>query len=183
MDSAVDDNNSSSGSRSSSDGDDESVQPPLPVFEEDAKPKTTEIVTRCYTTRKSRKTIWESDYFYIPEAARDGTRMRIHMRNSAMSSGLGNQGQSKQMTPTHFGETIESCPVTILLLRAWSICRVHGGAWASAKTCRQRSIDEELSLLKRDVQKVLTEKGGSLGDKKADSMWAGFKNECPELGQ
>ena len=62
MDSAVDDNSSSDGS--SSNGDDDGVQPPLPklpVLEEDAKPKKTEIVTRCYTTRESRKTIWESD--------------------------------------------------------------------------------------------------------------------------
>ena len=58
MDSAVDDNNSSNGSSSSSsDGDDDGVKPPLPtlpVFDDDAKPKKTEIVTRCCTARASR---------------------------------------------------------------------------------------------------------------------------------
>ena len=188
MDSAVDDNNSSNGSSSSSsssDGDDDGEQPPLPklpVFEEDAKPKKTEIVTRRFSARESRKTIWENDYFYIPQAPPDSTGLRISVRHHAKSD-FGQEYLSKQMTPLHFGETMESCTVTLLLLRAWSIWRAHRDDWASAKPCRKRQIDEDLSRLQRDVQKVRTQNGGSLGHKKADAVWASLERQCPVLAQ
>ena len=51
------------------------------------------------------------------------------------------------------------------------------------KPCRKRQIDEDLSLLQRDVQKVLTQNGGSLGNKNADAVWAKFQEGCPELAQ
>ena len=181
MDSAVDDNNSSS-----SDGDDDGVQPPepkLPVLEVDAKPKKTEIATRGSRARESRKTLWASEYFYIPDVPPESTGLRIYVKTSAISSGIGQDSQSKHMTPSHFGETTESCTVTVLLLRAWSIWRAHRDAWASAKPCRKRQIDEDLSLLQRDVQKVLTQNGGSLGNKKADAVWAEFQGGCPALAQ
>ena len=179
MDSAADDSSSSNGS----DGDDDGVQ--LPVFEEEAKPKKTEteIVTRCCTKRSARKILWESDYFYIPEAPPESTGLRIFVRSTAMTAGIGDKNLSKHLTPSHFGETPESCTVTMLLLRAWSIWRAHRDAWASARTCRKRQIDEDLSLLQRDVQKVLTQNGGSFGHTKADVVWAQFQEECPELAQ
>ena len=150
----------------------------LPVSEEDAKPKE----ARCCTVRESRGTIWQSDYFYIPEVAPDATGMRIRMRPSvALAQGIGKDCQSKHITPSHIGETMESCPVTLLLLRAWSIWRAHRNEWASSRACRKRQIDEDLSRLKRDVQKVLTHKGGSLGHKKADALWASYERECPVL--
>ena len=183
MDSAVDDTDNSNSS--SSDGDDDGEQPPLPklpVFEEDAKPKKTEIVTRCCKSRESRQNIWETEYFYIPQAPPESTGLRIFVRHTAVSSGIGQDTLSKFMTPSHFGETMESCTVTILLLRAWSIWRAHRDAWASAKPCRKRQIDEDLSLLQRDVQKVLTQNGGSsLGHPKADAVWAKFQELCPAL--
>ena len=184
MDSAVDDNSNSNGS--SSDGDDDGVQPPLPklpVLEEDAKPKKTEIETRCCKKWVLRKSLWENDYFYIQQPPPEHTALRIYVRPSAVSSGIGKDNQSKSMTPAHFGETTESCTVTMLLLRAWSIWRAHRDAWASAKPCRKRQIDEDLSLLQRDVQKVLTQNGGSLGNKKADAVWAEFQGGCPALAQ
>ena len=188
MDSAVDENSSSNNSISSnsSDGDDDGVQPPLPklpVFEEDAKPKKTEIETRRCAARVSRKTIWESDYFYIPMAAPESQALRIHVRSSVISFGIGHEGLSKQMTPSHFGEATESCTVTMLLLRAWSIWRAHRDAWASAKPCRKRSIDEDLCRLQRDVEKVLSKNGGSLGNQQADALWATLQKECPALAQ
>ena len=186
MDSAVDDNSSCNGSSSISDGDDDGVQPPLPklpILEVDATPKKTEIETRRCTARASRKTLWESDYFYIPEPPPDGTRLRIFARNSVKESGISPDNLSKQMTPSHFGETTESCTVTVLLLRAWSIWRAHRDAWASAKPCRKRQIDEDLSLLQRDLQKVRSQNGGSLGNQKADAVWAKFQEGCPELAQ
>ena len=185
MDSAVDDNSSSDGS--SSNGDDDGVQPPLPklpVLEEDAKPKKTEIVTRCGKKWVSRKPLWENDYFYIHQPPPEHTALRIYMRPSAVSSGIGKDNQSKSMTPAHFGETTESCTVTMLLLRAWSVWRAHrDDAWVNAKPCRQRQIGEDLSLLQRDVQKVLTQNGGSLGNKKADAVWAMCQEGFPELAQ
>ena len=186
MDSAVDDNNSSNGSSSSSsDGDDDGVKPPLPtlpVFDDDAKPKKTEIETRRCAARVQRKTMWESDYFYIPMAPPESQALRIHVRHRVFS-GFGHEGLSKQMRPSHFGETTESCTVTLLLLRAWSFWRAHRDAWASAKPCRKRSIDEDLCLLKRDVEKVLSQNGGSLGNKKADKVWVMCQEESPELAQ
>ena len=185
MDSAVDDTDNSNSS--SSDGDDDGVQPPLPklpVFEEDAKPKKTEIVTRCCKSRESRQIIWENDYFYIPQAPPEATGLRIFMRHSTLSSGIGQDALSKHMTPSHFGETMESCTVTMLLLRAWSFWRAHRDAWASAKAGRKRQIDEDLSSLQRDVQKVLTQNGGSsLGHRQADAVWTKLKGLCPELAQ
>ena len=186
MESAVDDTDSSNGGGISSDGDDDGVQlplPKLPVFEEDAKPKKTEIATRCCITREHRQTIWESDYFYIPHAPPEGNGLRIFARPSA-TVGIGRDSLSKHLTPAHFGETTESCTVTVLLLRAWSIWRAHRDAWASAKPCRKRQLDEDLSSLQRDVQKVLTQNGGSsLGHHKADAVWAKLKDSCPELAQ
>lgn len=185
MDSAGDATDSSNGG--SSDGDDDGVQKPLPklpVFEEDAKPKKTEIVTRCCKPYESHQIIWETQYFYIPQAPPDSTRLRIFVRHMAVSSGIGKDTLSKQMTPSHFGETMESCTVTMLLLRAWSIWRAHRDAWASAQPGRERQLDEDLSSLQRDVQKVLTQNGGSsLGHSRADAMWAQLKGSCPELAQ
>ena len=109
--------------------------------------------------------------------------MRIFARNCVKESGLGVENLSKQMTPAHFGETTETCTVTILLLRAWSIWRAHRHDWPSAKASRKRSIDDELCLLKRDVEKVLSQNGGSLGNKKADAVWAKCQEGCPELAQ
>ena len=189
MDSAVDDNSSSNGSSSSSDGDDDGVQPPLPtlpVLEVEPKPRKTETETRRCTARVSRKTLWESDYFFIPQPPPGCPRLRIYARNSVRESLLGVENLSKQMTPAHFGETTETpetCTVTILLLRAWSIWRAHRHAWASAKASRKRSIDDDLCLLKRDVEKVLSQNGGSLGNRAADAVWANFQEECPELAQ
>ena len=185
MESAGDDTDSSNGS--SSDGDDDGKQPPLPklpVFEEDAKPKKieTEIVTRCCKSRESRGSIWESDYFYIPQVHPESTGLRIYVRTTARAHGIGNDNLSKYLTPSHFGETMESCTVTMLLLRAWSIWRAHRHDWASAKPGRKRQIDEDLSSLQRDVQKVLTQNGGSsLGHRKADVVWAKLQELCPAL--
>ena len=184
MESAEDATDSSTGS--SSDGDDDGKQPPLPklpVFEEDAKPKKTEIVTRCCKSRESRQCIWETEYFYIPKAPPGSTAVRIWARHATVSAGIGDDTLSRSMTPSHFGETMESCTVTMLLLRAWTIWRAHRNAWASAKPGRQRQIDEDLSSLQRDVQKVLTQNGGSLGHEKADVLWAKFQTECAELAQ
>ena len=191
MDSAVDDNSSCNGSSSSSisDFDDDGVQTPLPklpVLEVEPKPRKTETETRRCTARVSRKTLWESDYFFIPQPPPGCRGLRIHARNCVKESGLGVENLSKQMTPAHFGESTEtpgSCTVTILLLRAWSIWRAHRHAWASAKASRKRSIDDELCLLKRDVEKVLSQNGGSLGNRAADAVWANFQEECPELAQ
>ena len=152
----------------------------LPVVEEDDKPKATR---RC-TLRESRNIIWQSDYFYIAEATPDATGLRIRMRPSVSESeGIGKDCQSKHMTPSHIGETMESCTVTLLLLRAWSFCRAHRDGWASARTCRKRQIDEDASRLLRDVQKVRIQHGGSLGHKKADAVWQSFVRECPVLAQ
>ena len=191
MDSAVDDNSSCNGSssRSISDFDDDGVQPPLPklpVLEVEPKPRKTETETRRCTARVSRKTLWESDYFFIPQPPPGCRGLRIHARNCVKESGLGVENLSKQMTPAHFGESTEtpgSCTVTILLLRAWSIWRAHRHDWPSAKASRKRSIDEDLCLLKRDVEKVLSQNGGSLGNRNADAVWAKFQEECPELAQ
>ena len=186
MDSALDDSDDNSSCNNSSGGDDDGVQPrlpKLPILEVDAKPKKTEIETRRCTARASHKILWISDYFYIPEPPQDSTRLRIYVRSSALSSGIGLEGQSKTMTPSHYGETTDSCTVTMLLLRAWSIWRAHRNAWASAKPCRTRSIDEDLCLLQRDVNKVRSQNGGSLGNARADVMWAQLQEQCPELAQ
>ena len=185
LDSAVSSNSSNSSNSGSDDDDgehdDKWLKPPmLPVVEEDAKPKE----TRCCTVRESRGTIWQSDYFYIPEAAPDATGLRIRMRPSvSLSEGIGKDCQSKYITPSLIGETMESCPVTLLLLRAWSIWRAHRDGWASSRPCRKRQIDEDLSRLQRDVQNVLTQNGGSLGHKKADALWASLERQCPVLAQ
>ena len=172
---------------SSSDGDDDGKQPPLPklpVFEEDAKPKKNEIVTRCCKSKEMRGIIWETDYFYIPQPPPESTRLRIFVRHTAVTYGIGDDTLSKQITPSHVGETMESCTVTILLLRAWSIWRAHRHGWASDKPGRKRQIDEDLSSLQRDVQKVLTQNGGSsLGHRKADDLWATFQELCPALAK
>ena len=144
---------------------------PVRVIAEDATAEATQ--TWSCTVRQSRRIKWKSEYFYIAEI-NDGSGLRIHMYG---------QPETKHLTPSHYGETLESCTVTLLLLRAWSIYRAHLDGWASARPCRKRQIDEDLSRLQRDVLKVRNENGGSLGHKKADAVWEYFERQCPALAQ
>ena len=175
---------SNSSSDNSDDGehdDDKWIKPPmLPVIAEDAKAEATQ--TRCCTVRELRGIKWQSEYFYIPEPAKDASGLRIFIRNAAKESeGMSKVNQTKHLTPSHYGETMESCTVTMLLLRAWSIWRAHQDGWANARPCRKRQIDEDLSRLQRDVLKIRAENEGSLGHRKADAVWQCFERECPAL--
>ena len=67
---------------------------------------------------------------------------------------MGTAHQTRHLTPGHYGETVEKCPVTILLLRAWMLGRAHRDGWANAKASRKRQLAEERQLLQRDILEI-----------------------------
>ena len=98
---------------------------------------------------------------------------------SKAMGGMGTDLQSRHLTPSHYGETMESCAVTMLLLRAWMLWRMSRDGWAFAKECRKRQFDEERQVLERDIRKIQDQHGGSLGNSNADVLlkkWQYFQD-------
>ena len=166
------------GSEDSDGEDDKLIKPPLPVTVEaqsQSSSSSSEVAkakaTRCFSGRESRRSLWENDYFYIPESS-PGNGLRIRMRRpvSKAMGGMGTDLQSRHLTPSHYGETMESCAATMLLLRAWMLWRMRRDGWAFAKECRQRQFDEARQTLQRDIRKIQDQHGGSLGNHNADVM-------------
>ena len=87
---------------------------------------------------------------------------------SKEDGGMGTDKDGKHLTPSHYGETVENCTVTLLLLRAWMLWRAHRDGWANAKECRKRQFAEERQSLEQDILKIQNHRGGSLGHVKAD---------------
>ena len=110
--------------------------------------------------------------------------MRIRMNWDVVQAMGIKKGIMKHLTPGHYGERMEdysNCKVTMLLLRAWSVWRVYQEGWATKKACRQRHFEEEWCRLKTEAQKICRDNGGSLGTKKADSLWAYTKANIIKL--
>ena len=159
-------------------GDDNNlIKPPVPAT---LDPLSTAVAEATYThscttkERERRDILWENIYFYISETKGwDGIQgIRIRMRSCVTE--IGSTQLSKHMTPRHFGETLESCPVTLLLLRAWSVWRVHRDGWARARERRKRDFYEIWLQLLSDIDKV-QHNDGSLGNTAADSTWQSYK--------
>ena len=157
--------------------DDNLIKPPVPAT---LDPLSTAVAEATYThsctTKERRDILWENTYFFISKAKGvDGIQgIRIRMR-PCQTVGIGSTHRSKHMTPRHFGETLEHCPVTLLLLRAWSVWRGHRDGWARAREHRKRDFYETWLQLLSDIDKVQLHNDGSLGTKKADDMWKSFK--------
>ena len=175
---------SSSSSGSEDGGCDKLIKPPVPATVEPLSPSAEDAkakAARFFLGRKSRGILWENDYFYIPESS-PGQGVRIRMRHpiSKTMGGMGTEQQTKHLTPSHIGETVESCPATLLLLRAWMLARAHQDGWANAKACRKRQFAEERQSLQRDILKVQGHHGGgSLGDPRADAYLKTMLDRCP----
>ena len=131
--SSDDSSDDNGGSEDSDDGDGgKLIKPPLPVLPVVAQSESSSSgvdkarLTRLFSGRQSRAGLWGNDYFVIPEPS-PGQGLRIRMRKAAPTDvgGMGTDQQSKHFTPSHYGETTESCAVTILLLRAWMLWRAH----------------------------------------------------------
>ena len=90
-----------------------------------------------------------------------------------MSHDMGNTEQSKHLTPSHFGETLESCPVTLLLLRAWSVLRVVKDPTAT----QRRKLEFHATWLQLLSEAQQLNDGSSLGAERADEMWESFKEQ------
>ena len=88
---------------------------------------------------------------------------------------------SKYLTPSQFGDTIENCTVTILLLRAWCLWRAHRDGWASANEHRKRDFVEERVQLLKDAYKIQMHHDGSLGHHRADALWKHYQEHIHEL--
>ena len=166
------------------------IKPPLPVtVEAQIESSGSEVAkakaTRLCSGREERGRQWSNDYFYIPEASRGLKGIRIRMRKpvSKAMGGMGADLQAKHLTPCHYGETMERCPVTTLLLRVWMLWRTGRDGWAFAKECRQRQFDEARQTLQRDIRKIQDQHGGSLGTSNADAFlnkwlnWQDFQIE------
>ena len=135
---------------------------------------------RASTRKQPRETLWENDYFYIPKA-RDGIQgIRILMRPWTKNS-LGSEDNiSKYMTPSHVQETLDYAPITIILLRAWGIWRVCRDGWATANSCRTRHFEEDWLSLQKEIQKIKTSNGGSLGAR-ADILWDEYHSKVSRV--
>ena len=79
--------------------------------------------------------------------------VRINLTSDMVSAGLG-VGVQKQLTPKHFGESKPNVPVTVLLLRCWSIWRARQSpAWLAdqAHPYRPRELREQVRALRQDL--------------------------------
>ena len=178
VDSAAASSDDNGGSEDSDDGEGgKLIKSPLPVTVEaqselgDSSEVAKAKATRLCLGRESRGCYWSNDYFTILEpSAGFGLRVRMRKPVSKSMGGMGTELQSKHLTPSHYGETMESCTVTMLLLRAWMLWRMSRDGWAFAKECRKRQFDEERQVLERDIRKIQDQHGGSLGNNKADAL-------------
>ena len=143
----------------------------LPFINPDDQPQPKVAATRASNGKQSRDVLWASEYFYITKPPHGISGIRTQMRSFVQSSIASSTNLSKYLTPSHFGESLDHCNVTILLLRAWAVWRVYSEHWATEKQCRLRYFQEEWISVQSAIHKVQSNNGGSLGHKKADSMW------------
>ena len=116
--------------------------------------------------------VWDDTYFYIPQFGR-WTGIRIHIHGGwqrAHPAGLGTDMRSKFLTPSHYGENLEHPQRTFILLRAWAHWRASQKNWVQLKDGRKRHFDEQYQSLIKDIKEMQPQKGGLLGNTKADEL-------------
>ena len=118
---------------------------------------------------KSGPTIYDNGYFYIMGHERD-LKMYIHDRWLVEPPvGLGRFPQmSKTISPWTVGETREKPRCSLLILKAWVICRAraHPG-WIESNEARQRLFAEEADVLFHAVKRLQPQAEGLLANARA----------------
>ena len=61
---------------------------------------------------------------------------------------------TKTIRPYVYGESVDNCPKTMVLLRAWAIWRSRWGGWFKEKDSREREVDRQLVALEADVRSL-----------------------------
>ena len=81
--------------------------------------------------------------------------VRINIASEMANAGMGADGLQvqKQFKPERFGETKPNVPVTVLVLRCWSIWRAQQGSWIDdvRHPYRRRELRHQQKLLRDDV--------------------------------
>ena len=82
---------------------------------------------------------------------------------------------SKTITPSIVGETRADPIRSLLILKAWMICRarIHPG-WIESNSARQRLFREEADLVLAEVKRFQPQADGLLGDAVASKMMRAF---------
>jgi hypothetical protein len=121
---------------------------------------------------KSGPTISDNGYFYIKGHELD-LKMYIHDRwLAAPPLGIGRSPQmSKTITPATVGETRADPVRSLLVLKAWMLCRarIHPG-WIESNGARQRLFTEEADLVLAQVKRLQPQADGLLGNAFASEM-------------
>ena len=127
-----------SGSENSGGEVDMVIKPPLPATMESQSQSSSssssssevakaKALTRLFAGRQSRVSLWQNDSSTCP--LDNGLRIRMRRPVKKSMGGMGFDFQSKHLTPSHFGETLESCPVTTDVIVASLDALAHAPRW------------------------------------------------------
>ena len=88
--------------------------------------------------------VWENGWFNIQQNERYSW-LQVPVRNN--ETGMGTKNTSKALTPRHYGETPEHCPLTMFLLRFCGVWRSRQNGWVDQIIGRQGILADELTEL------------------------------------
>ena len=100
--------------------------------------------------------VWQNPWFYITQTA-GYMDIKISIRGvlrTPQPVGMGTSLMSKTLRPYVYGESVDDCPKTMVLLQAWAIWRACWDGWPKEKESWQREVDRQLLAPEAGVLKL-----------------------------
>ena len=91
---------------------------------------------------------WENVWFKIQQNPMYfDIKVRLQKPVMNTETGMGTHKKTKALTPEHYGETPEHCPLTMFILRCWGVWRSRLDGWVDQTMGRQGILADELREL------------------------------------
>ena len=104
----------------------------------------------------ARGPFWENPWFFMAQVV-GWVDIKIAMRGGprrTLPVGMGTILMSKTLRPYVYGESVDNCPKTMVLLPAWTSWRSRWGDWFQEEDSREREVDGQLVALEADVRSL-----------------------------